>query len=566
MAAQARAVLKTYCHRCHHGEGSEGGDFDVLQTETLTTPREGDKPYVVAGKPADSYLFQRMALRKGGKGDMPPKNIPERPSDADKALVRQWIEAGAPPFTEVVGRKFIPLKSVLTAIAEHLENQPRDTRPHLRYFTLTHLYNNPRVTDEDLRAARAALSKAINSLTWSSHVALPEPIDKEETILVLDVRDVDWDKNDLWREVLRAYPYGLKYRNHPELARLDERLCELTGCDMPLVRADWFVATATRPPLYHALLELPARACDLEKKLDVDIAASFLDPKPERIARAGFSRSGVSGQNRLVERHRAAHGAYWKSYDFKPDSGRAKLTRFPLGPLNLFPAGHHPFADQAFAHDGGEILYNLPNGLQGYLLVNGKDERIDEGPIQVVGDVLKTSGTPAIVTGVSCMACHKHGTIAFTDTVRDHSSVFGEPEQHLRRLYPEVKVMNRLLQEDETRFLGALEKAVGKFLRVGADEKKPLKDFAEPVGDVARRYRIEFLDLKAVALELDVEDPESLVHKIGEKRFKQLGLEALLKPGGVIGRLEWESGRGDSLMQEVAQELRFTSWQQVGGR
>jgi serine/threonine-protein kinase len=93
--------------------------------------------------------------------------------------------------------------------------------------------------------------------------------------------------------------------------------------------------------------------------------------------------------------------------------------------------------------------------LQGYLLVNGKDERIDEGPIQVVSDPLKTSGTPAIVTGVSCMACHKHGTIPFTDTVREGSAVFADAERHLKRLYPGAKKMGQLVREDEDRFLVA---------------------------------------------------------------------------------------------------------------
>src|SRR5206468_705155 len=111
--------------------------------------------------------------------------------------------------------------------------------------------------------------------------------------------------------------------------------------------------------------------------LGVDVAGEFLDPRPERIARAGFPRSGVSGQNRMVERH-DAHGTsgsayYWKSYDFKPANGRGKLTRFPLGPLDLFEKGRHPYANQAFAHDGGEIIFGLPNGLQAYLLVDGQD-------------------------------------------------------------------------------------------------------------------------------------------------------------------------------------------------
>ena len=124
----------------------------------------------------------------------------------------------------------------------------------------------------------------------------------------------------------------------------------------------------------------------------MDVAADFLG---DQLARAGFAGSGVSSQNRLVERHPALYGAYWKSYDFSKNDGTANLFRFPLGPVF---AGN-PFPDQAFEHAGGEIIFNLPNGLQGYLLVDAKGKRIDAGPIEVVSDALKTSGTAAIVTG-----------------------------------------------------------------------------------------------------------------------------------------------------------------------
>jgi serine/threonine-protein kinase len=560
LAAQARGVLKTYCHRCHHGEGSEGGDFDVLKVETLTAPRDGDTPYVVPGKPAESYLYQRLAIRKQGKGDMPPQKIRERPSDADKEAVRQWIEASAPTFLDSKpARKFITLAEVLAAVRDHLRDADEEKQPHLRYFTLHHLANNPAVSEDDLRLCRAALSKALNSLTWSPDIVPVEPVDKAATIFVIDVRDTQWDRDNLWQEILNANPYGLKYHNHPGLRKLNDEINRLSRDALPIVRADWFVATATRPPLYHALLRLPARASQLERDLGVKVIAdSFLDPTPELIARGGFARSGVSGQNRLVERHRAQHGAYWKSYDFKPDSARAKLTRFPLGPLGLFPEKEHPFKDQAFRHDGGEIIFNLPNGLQGYLLVNGKDERIEEGPIQVVGDELRTSGTPAIVTGLSCMACHKHGMIPFKDQIRTTHAVFGKPARQVELLYPEAKVMNRLVERDEARFLAALERAVGRFLRVGPDKDKPLKQFPEPVGEVARTYRLLYLDLKTLACELDIEDPKELLQQVGEKKWKQLGLEAVLKPGGEVSRLEWEAVDDVSLMQEVARELRYT--------
>ncbi len=320
-------------------------------------------------------------------------------------------------------------------------------------------------------------------------------------------------------------------------------------------RSRRFVARAARPPLYEQVLRLPDNARPLEQKLGVDVGNNF---RRNRLARAGFARSFVSSQNRLVERHDSLYGAYWKSYDFKPETGRAKLTRFPLGPLNLFPAGKHPFSNQAFAHDGGEIIFGLPNGLQAYLLVDGKDERIDVGPIEVVSDALKTGGTPAIVNGVSCMSCHKHGMIAFTEGLRGTSAVFGEAEVHVRKLYPSQDVWNALLAKDEKRFLEALEQTVGPFFRVGNKQTVALKQFPEPVGEVARWHRLEFLDLPVIATEIGIEKPDDIVRRVGEKRMKQLGLEALLRDRGVINRFEWEAFDGISLMQELARELGYT--------
>jgi serine/threonine-protein kinase len=552
LALQARAVLRQYCHRCHHGPGSEGGDFDMLTVETLTVPRDGEKPHVIPGRPADSYLFQRMALRKNGQGDMPPKAVPERPADADKAVVKKWIESGAPAFPATEGRSYVGTREVLTAVRDHLRAADREDRPYLRYFTLTHLHNNPKVPDGDLRVYRAALSKAVNSLSMKPGIVLPQALDKTgEAVFVVDVRKLDWDRNDLWREVMRAYPYGLRYATHSDadLQKLDDDIALMTACELPLVRADWFVATATRPPLYHALLQLPKHAGELERQLGVDVAANFLR---NELARAGFAQSGVSGQNRLVERHDARFQAYWKSYDFKADNTRSALPQLPLGPA--FPG--NPFPNQVFTHDGGELIWHLPNGLQGYLLIDGRGNRIDEGPIAVVGDALKTSGTNAIVTGVSCMACHKHGMIPFKDQVRDGTAVQGEARRKVQRLYPEAKAMDEKVREDADRFLKALERATGPFLKVGADKAKDIRDFVEPVGEIARLYRLVDLDLAMTAYELDVASPADLKALIaGSKRLRDLGLGVLLTAGGALKRSEWERVGATSLFQRVAREI-----------
>ena len=189
-------------------------------------------------------------------------------------------------------------------------------------------------------------------------------------------------------------------------------MAQLAGTDIPVVRSDWFVATATRPPLYHTLLDLPRTATELETTLRVDVHQNFLR---DSLARAGFRGSGVSGQSRLVERHDAAHGAYWKSYDFKPGNPKGDLAQLPLGPVFK----ENPFENVAFVHDGGEIIFNLPNGLQAYLLVNGKGRRIDEGPTKIVS--VKNRPDPTVINGISCMTCHARGMIDKADQVRAHA-------------------------------------------------------------------------------------------------------------------------------------------------
>lgn len=272
----------------------------------------------------------------------------------------------------------------------------------------------------------------------------------------------------------------------------------------------------------------------------------------------GFAKSGVSGQNRLVERTPAAHGAYWKSYDFKPGRKRGKLTRFPLGPRNLFGNRPHPFDRQAFDHDGGEIIWHLPNGLQGYMLIDAEGTRIDEGPIDVVSDALKTSGTPAIVNGLSCMACHKHGMIPFQDSIRDHSAVFGVAQRKVQELYPPAAVMEPLVEQDREQFMDALEQCIGPFLRVDGNEGIPIEEFPEPIAEVARMHRLVFLDLETVACELNIADPQQLILRVGLKTLKELGLETLTQKDGVISRLDWEAFDGTSLMQDLANQLGFT--------
>ena len=288
LAIQARSVLRLNCSRCHRGPGSEGGDFDMLNPQDVAK-HDLLKP----GKPDESAIFRRII-----KGEMPPR--PAQLFVEDGEAIRAWIAAGAPAFSgEQAARQRVTLEAVLTAVRDQLVKTPKEDRRYLRFFTLQNLYNDSRVLDADMRLYRAALSKAANSLSWKSRIVSPRAIDKAETLFVVDLRELDWDRTKGWNKLLRAYPYALRSDNtrDADLSKLDEEITELSGTILPIVRADWFIATATRPPLYYDILEIPKVAADLETALKVEIATNFLKPVPERIARAGFARSGVSGQN-----------------------------------------------------------------------------------------------------------------------------------------------------------------------------------------------------------------------------------------------------------------------------
>ncbi|MFO0811017.1 MAG: hypothetical protein U0746_20500 [Gemmataceae bacterium] len=549
-------ALNDNCGRCHADAGANnaGGGFDWL----FDVKKLADKKTIVVGKADDSKLYKRI---KGGS--MPPEDEKPRPTEADMALIKEWIDGGAPPLTGKTDEKrpVIEDTAVLATILDHLNTNvdPRDHR-YMRFFSMHHLHNNPAVSNEDLRWYRAGMSKVANSLSWNSRIYVPPAIDKYGTIFAVDVRKYDWDRKDLpfWEAMTRLYPYGLSYDAHQNraLSNMANTIYKMTNTKLPFLRADWFIAVCSRPPLYHVGLQIPKTGYELEKRLGVNAIENILHDK---VARAGFQKSGVSSQNRLVERHQSNFGWYYKSYDFIKDNGRGNLLSFPLGPK----FAQNPYPEQAFTHDGGEMIFTLPNGMQGYMLVKGDDTRINAGPTEVVSDPGRISGKIEIVNGISCMGCHIRGIYPFpaNDDVRDGAiGLFGNARLKVQALYKQPKEMKELLDDDEERFLRALDKTIGPYLRTAGNENKKIEDFIsdEPVRRLSARYNRN-LTLADAAAELSV-PPQTLAGAIQfNPNIQRLGLGAWASPGGTISRDRWQlspTGKGRmSVFQMVASEL-----------
>ena len=434
-------------------------------------------------------------------------------SDAAIDTIRRWIEADAPNWEVQYDVNFITTDAMLNTIQAHLETLLAFDRPSARYFTLTHLYNAGE-SPEALDAYKIALSKLVNSLSWGFDVINPQPIDQQETIFYIDLRHYEWDvRNEAWTQIEREYPYSIEFDPETQ-AGLHEKLTNLRtemDCEVPFVHVDWFLANASLPPLYHDILDLPETDRELEQQLEVNVTRNITSAPGVRVWRAGFNDSGVSNNNRVVERHTSRYGAYWKSYDFAGSVGQQNIFTHPL----------------TFRHDGGEVVFNLPNGLQAYYISDASGNRIDEAPTTIVSN--PAASNPAVRNGLSCMGCHTEGMKTFEDEVR--AVILKDPEGPVRdqglRLYVEQSVMDGLLEEDTERYREALKETGGVFGGI-----EPVHRFHEAFqGPVDAAYA-------AAAVGLETET--FLQEILNKQSLRNLGLAGLLEDGNV-SRDAWTS-------------------------
>ena len=280
---------------------------------------------------------------------------------------------------------------------------------------------------------------------------------------------------------------------------------------------DWFIANASTPPLYHDLLSLPSTDRDLETRLEVDVARNLINAPGVRVWRAGFNNSGVSTNNRVVERHTSRYGAYWKSYDFAGSVGTQNILTHPLN----------------FTHDGGEVVFNLPNGLQGYYLANASGFRLDDAPINIVSN--PAASDPTVRNGISCIGCHTEGMKTFEDEVRSVIESNANPAYNRAqalRLYVEKSDIDALVEKDMEKYREALEATGGALGGV-----EPISRFHEAFhGPVDAAYAAAVVGLET----------EMFLEKVRENLgLQNAGLLVLDSENGSVQRDTWTSSFRD---------------------
>ncbi|MYE91675.1 hypothetical protein F4X33_22065, partial [Candidatus Poribacteria bacterium] len=513
IALDTYAIFQQSCLVCH---GPNGAYKESLLMEHNALIEEGS---VVPGNPDASELYKRLITTEAAK--RMPLGQPQLPAQSIDTI-RNWILAGAPDWavTSTTDADFISPAEILNTIETHLMSLAPFDRAFARYFTMTHLYNAGE-TAQVLQEYRNGLSKLVNSLSWGSTVTNPQPIDPQGTIFHIDLRHYEWDVNDAWTQIEAEYPYHIGF-DAPEQSALKAQLTRLQGemkANIPSIHVDWFIATTSLPPLYHDLLSLPLTDRELETRLEVDVIRNLVNAPGVRVWRAGTNDSGVSNHNRVVERHISRYGAYWKSYDFAGSVGTQNVFTHPL----------------SFTHDGGEVIFNLPNGLQGYYITNASSFRLDEAPINIVSN--PAASDPTVRNGLSCFGCHTKGMNTFEDEVRaviESNATPAYDKAQALRLYVEKSEMDALVQEDMDRYRDALEATGG-----AVDDIEPIQRFHEVFqGPVDAAYAAAVVGLETEAFQ------EKIRENVG---LQSLGLLVLDSENGSMKRDAWTSNFRDIL-------------------
>lgn len=523
------AAFKARCSVCHDDRPSAGAS-DVDYLLDFTRLSDPDNGYFDSDQPKASYLREMI---EGDKPKMPQPKWKEIEwngalTEAEKADVLKWIDRGGPSDTyrkQVAAavkreqRTLIPERAIVERIAADL-GQLRDLHlKNARYLTLTNLHNLESVSGDELELYRQAVVKLLNSLSRSSDVLGTDlsqavkkvvAVDAERTIFRFDLRDIGWTAHD-WDRIVRHYPYGLLHRDG-----VGRSVYSLTSSSFPYLRGDWFVFATSQPPLYHDLVGIPQQLDDLERRLGVTRLQKI---RNREVHRAGFGISKVSVNNRLLERIGFPGGYYHISYDFGANDGAGNFFENPLGPVGAFQT------EAAFRHDGGEIIYRLPNGFQAYVLVKSNGERLSIAPSAIVHDDSMPGG--AIINGVSCLSCHYDGMkpenraqAASLDKVRGDALKnfrrFNAAERELiDALYPEPATFGRLLEQDRASFRKALSDA-------GLTATGP----NEPVRALFDRFARNLdLPMAAAGFGLSVQEFSKLLGRESETRQLQSRLE-----------------------------------------
>ena len=503
--AAAENVLASNCGQCHGPaltpqQAQAGMNYIDDIDELVSTGK------IVPLNSAGSRIVQRMV-----RGEMPPvsSGLPQV-TEADINTVSQYIDNPRfwPEVAPIGGNctddeQLVDFDELFQEVNQDLSGEDADDTQFYRYVSITNRFTAG-VCADALDKDRQGLTKMLNMLSIKASIEEPLPINEEETLFRIDLRDFDWNRaisvegqnfNDVWEAIAANNPYAVEFvGDDADDAKED------TVTAFPIMFADQMMDVAVIGNLYYAIIDVDVAqplADFISVELGIDVDQNILDGDS---IRAGTTKSRISRQDRLVQRDdiEVRGGALWQSFDFEDDANES-IFEDPFG----FNAG------------GTEAIFTLPNGMLGFIIADANDAIVEDSDI-----LLDTNQNNfRAITSVSCSNCHAAGLIPVVDEVAEISTrnareigLDRDEIEQLEELYISPTAFARQVQEDSQGFYqSALQRAnlptqggdpvSSVFLRFDADMR--LADAAGDLGLLPEDLRDNLQLLDPVVSVLD---------------------------------------------------------------
>jgi mono/diheme cytochrome c family protein len=446
--AAAENILASNCGQCHGPaltpEDALAGMNYINDIQQLV-----DTGKIIPLDSANSRVIQRMV-----RGEMPPvsSGLPAV-TDADINTVAQyidnprfWPDVAAGTGSCLDDGQLVSFDDLFQDVNNDLNDQDNDDLPFLRYVSITNRFTAGQCAD-DLDRDRQGLVKMLNMLSIDPTITEPVPVNGDETLYRIDLRDYQWDRaidvegtnfNDVWEAIAANNPYAVEFVGDDADDTKDD-----TQTLFPIQFADQMMDVAVIGNLYYAIIDVDVNdtlSNFVENELIVDVDQNLLDEEDGTI-RAGTTKSRISRQDRVVERHDLGirNGVLWQSFDFEDVNNNESIFEDPFG----FIAG------------GTEAIFTLPNGLLGYIIADANDAIVEDSDI-----LLDTNQNNfRAVTAVSCSNCHAAGFIPVVDEVGPisiaNARVLGlnrDEVEQLESIYVTPQEFARQVQDDSQNF------------------------------------------------------------------------------------------------------------------
>jgi len=503
--AAAENVLASNCGQCHGGQltpqTAQAGMNYINDIDQLVSTGK-----IIPLNSAGSRIVQRMV-----NGQMPPisSGLPQV-TEADITTVSQyidnprfWPEVPATGGNCTDDEQLVDYDQLFQDVNQDLSGEDADDTQFYRYISITNRFTAG-VCADALDKDRQGLTKMLNMLSINASIEEPLPVNADETLFRIDLRDFDWDRaisvegtnfNDVWEAIAANNPYAVEFVGDDADDAKDDTLTAF-----PIQFADQMMDVAVIGNLYYAIIDVDVAAplADfIANDLLIDVDQNILDGDS---IRAGTTKSRISRQDRLVQRDdiEVRGGALWQSFDFEDDANES-IFEDPFG----FNAG------------GTEAIFTLPNGMLGFIIADANDNIVEDSDI-----LLDTNQNNfRAITSVSCSNCHASGFIPVVDEVAEISirnareiGLDRDEIEQLEELYITPQAFARQVDEDSKGFYqSALQRAnlptqggdpvSNVFLRFDADMR--LADAAGDLGLLPEDLRDNLQLLDPVVSVLD---------------------------------------------------------------